>query len=61
MDVGGETVDAIRIDGTSTTTTTAAGLPIRFHDDVERDVLDGRGVGIVRYSTSGEGYTRAGS
>jgi hypothetical protein len=58
---GGETFDAIRIDGTSTTTTTAAGLPIPIPTMTSSQTFWlVEGVGVVRYTTSGEGYSSSG-
>jgi hypothetical protein len=61
VSLGGETFDAIRIDGTSTTTTTAAGVPVPIPTMTSSQTFwMVEGVGIVRYSSSGEGYTSSG-
>jgi hypothetical protein len=58
---GGEERDALRIDGTSTTTTTAAGLPIPIPTMTNSETFWlVEGVGIVRFSNSGEGYSSTG-
>jgi hypothetical protein len=58
---GGEERNALRIDGTSTTTTTAADLPIPIPTMTSSETFwMVEGVGIVRFSTSGEGYSSSG-
>lgn len=53
--------DAVRIDGTSTTTVTAADLPIPIPAITSNMTFwMVEGVGIVRYTSSGEGYTSSG-
>jgi hypothetical protein len=55
---GGEERDALRIDGTSTTTTTAADFPIPIPTMTNNETFwMVEGVGIVRFSNSGEGYS----
>jgi hypothetical protein len=55
---GGEERDALRIDGTVTTTTTAADLPVPIPTMTYSETFwMVEGVGIVRFSTSGEGFS----
>jgi hypothetical protein len=58
---GGEEHDALRIDGTSTTTTSAVGIPFEIPTMTSSQTFwMVEGVGIVRFSSSGEGYTSSG-
>jgi hypothetical protein len=55
---GGEERDALRIDGTLTTTTTAADFPVPIPTMTTSETFWlVEGVGIVRFSTSTEGYS----
>jgi hypothetical protein len=56
------TLDALRIDGTMTTSATMTGMPIAIPDTTSNQTFwFAEGVGPVRYTTSSEGYSANGS